>query len=167
VSVQNPGQPLPYRPNGLPIASYETYAEAQRAVDRLSDVQFPVEFVSIVGTDLRMVEQVTGRLTRGRAILAGAASGAWLGLLIGLLFGLFVESGTSWFAVVLAAVGFGALFGVVMGFVGYAATGGRRDFTSRSGIVASRYEVICRGPRIDEARTILEQLAAESRPAGF
>ncbi|HSK54286.1 MAG TPA: general stress protein, partial [Jiangellales bacterium] len=81
MSAQNPAaQPLPYRPSGLPIGSYETYTEAQRAVDRLSDAEFPVEYVSIVGTDLRMVEQVTGRLTRGRAVAAGAASGLWFGL---------------------------------------------------------------------------------------
>jgi hypothetical protein len=48
-----------------------------------------------------------------------------------------------------------------MGLAGYAATGGRRDFVSRSGIVANRYEVLCRGPRIEEARAILERLAAE------
>ena len=54
-------------PDGVPIGSYPTYAKAQEAVDYLSDNQFPVENVTIIGTDLRLVEQVTGRLTRGRA----------------------------------------------------------------------------------------------------
>ena len=31
------------------VASYRTYAEAQRAVDFLSDQRFPVERLSIVG----------------------------------------------------------------------------------------------------------------------
>ena len=152
---------LPYRPNGLPIASYETYPEAQRAVDRLADEGFPVEYVAIVGTDLRMVEQVTGRLTRGRAVAAGAASGAWFGTFVGLLLGLFAPEGSAFLGILVSGIAFGAVFGAVMGMAGYAATGGRRDFLSRSGIVANRYEVLCRGPRIEEARTVLERLAAE------
>ncbi len=54
--------------------SYPTYEGAQRAVDFLSDSKFPVERTAIIGSDLRMVETVLGRLTRGRAALAGAGS---------------------------------------------------------------------------------------------
>ena len=42
------------------IASYGDYAGAQRAIDYLSDKGFPVEHTAIVGSDLRLVEQVTG-----------------------------------------------------------------------------------------------------------
>ena len=77
-------------PRGQVIGSYDTYLEAQRAVDYLSDKQFPVQHVAIVGSDLRMVENVLGRLTRGRAALAGAASGAWFGLFVGVLLTLLV-----------------------------------------------------------------------------
>lgn len=72
-----------------PIAVFDNYADAERAVDRLSDLRFPVERVAIVGHDLRMVEQVTGRLNYGGAALKGAASGALPGALIGWIFGLF------------------------------------------------------------------------------
>jgi hypothetical protein len=34
---------LPTPPKGWPVGSYPTYAEAQRAVDFLSDNQFPVQ----------------------------------------------------------------------------------------------------------------------------
>ena len=51
------------------VASYDTYAEAQRAVDYLSDEKFSVEHVAIVAEGLRFVEQVTGRLNWGRALL--------------------------------------------------------------------------------------------------
>lgn len=65
------------------VGSYPTYTGAQRAVDFLSDSRFPVERTAIIGSDLRMVETVLGRLTRGRAALAGAApapgSGCWSG----------------------------------------------------------------------------------------
>jgi hypothetical protein len=56
------------------VARFEDYQAAQRAVDRLSDDGFPVEKLDIIGSDLRLVERVTGRLTRARAAAAGAAS---------------------------------------------------------------------------------------------
>ncbi|WP_406154862.1 hypothetical protein OG806_01815 [Streptomyces sp. NBC_00882] len=64
-------------------ASYTTYQEAERAVDHLSDQGVLVERVAIVGQDVRLVEQVTGRMERGGAALQGAASGALPGALIG------------------------------------------------------------------------------------
>ena len=77
------------------VRSYPTHPEVQRALDHLSEQGFPVEKVSVVGTDLRLVEDVVGRLTRGRATLAGAASGAWLGVLLGLLLAILSPGGTS------------------------------------------------------------------------
>lgn len=150
----------PKTPADLPVGryalgSYPDYAQAQAVVDHLSDQGFPVETVTIVGADLRLVERVTGRLTRGRAALAGAASTAWLGLLIGLLLGLFAESGTAFVALVLYAVLFGALFGAALGFAAHAATGGKRDFSSTSGLAATRYEVLVEHSRAQEAERIL------------
>ena len=43
------------RPAGWPVGSFNTYAEAQAAVDNLSDRSFPVENLSIVGVDLIQV----------------------------------------------------------------------------------------------------------------
>ncbi len=153
-SGRQPGLPTP--PKGEPIARYATYLEAQRAVDFLSDHQFPVQFVTIVGSGLRMVERVTGRLTYGRVALAGAASGAWFGLFVGLLMSLF---GTSFASVgVFAAMAIGAAFGMLFGVISYALTGGRRDFTSTSQIVASEYEVLCMPEHSHAAVELLQQL---------
>ncbi len=81
---RGPPAPLPTPPKGWPIGSYPTYAEAQRAVDYLSDQEFPVQQVTIVGVDLMQVERVTGRLTWPKVIGGGGVlSGAWLGLFIG------------------------------------------------------------------------------------
>src|SRR6201981_1782560 len=80
--------PLPTPPKGWPVGSYPTYAEAQRAVDYLSDQQFPVHQVTIVGVDLMQVERVTGRLSWPKVLGGGILSGAWLGLFIGLVLGL-------------------------------------------------------------------------------
>ena len=54
------------------VARFDDYESAQRAVDRLSDDGFPVEKLDIVGSGLRLVERVTGRLTTSRAATAGA-----------------------------------------------------------------------------------------------
>src|SRR5690606_3069551 len=67
------------------IASYPTYAQAQRAVDMLSDQSFPVEHVSIVADGLSIVEQVTGRLGWGKSMVNGAIAGAATGALIGFI----------------------------------------------------------------------------------
>jgi hypothetical protein len=70
------------------IATFDDYAEAERAVERLTSHGFPVQLVAIVGRDLRSVEQITGRLTVASAAWRGALSGALPGALIGWIFGL-------------------------------------------------------------------------------
>jgi len=138
------------------VASYPSYEEAQAAVDRLSDERFPVENLDIVGSGLRLVERVTGRLTNARAAAAGAASGAWFGLFIGLLIGIFARTG--WFLLILTAIAIGAVWGAVFGAVAHAMTGGRRDFASASSLVAGQYAVTVHAEVADEARALLTRL---------
>ena len=138
------------------VASYSSYQEAQAAVDRLSDQGFPVENLDIVGSDLRTVERVTGRLTTARATMAGAASGAWFGLFIGLLVGLFTR-GPTWIGLIIGGLLIGAVWGAIFGFASHAATRGRRDFSSAQTLTASRYDIIARGGHADQARSILQQ----------
>ncbi len=147
---------------GVQVGSYDSYEQAQAAVDYLSDQKFPVENVTIIGTDLRMVETVTGRLTTGKAIAAGAAGGAWWGLFVGLLLGIFSPDGGAWFGAVLTGLLIGLVFGALFGYMGYAATRGRRDFTSTSKITAGRYDVMCAPPQAEQAREILARFALRS-----
>ncbi|GHA01948.1 general stress protein [Streptomyces echinoruber] len=140
------------------VGSYPTYEGAQRAVDFLSDSGFPVEHTAIIGSDLRMVETVLGRLTRGRAALAGAGSGAWFGLLVGLLLSLFVPGSHNTLALLLSGLLYGAVFGAVFGFTGHALTGGRHDFASRSQIVAARYDVVADAKVAEDAKNLLIKL---------
>ncbi|MCL3859869.1 general stress protein [Actinotalea sp. K2] len=154
-SARVPAVPTP--PRGDTIATYDTYLEAQKAVDHLSDKEFPVQHVTIVGTDLRMVERVTGRLTYSRVALAGLASGAWLGLFVGLLLWMF--SGPEQAALpIFPAVAIGAAFGILFSIISYSFTSGKRDFTSSSQIVASTYAVLCAGEHAHRARTLLTEL---------
>ena len=137
------------------LREFTSYDQAQRLVDRLSDAGFPVERVRIVGAGIRSVEQVTGRLTKGRAALAGAGTGAWFGLLIGLLFSIFTI-GQAWLAVVLASLVVGAFWGAVFGFVAHWATRGRRDFASVKGLEAARYSVEVEAGYLAEAVRIAD-----------
>lgn len=137
----------------MSLGTYAKYEDAQKAVDYLSDHDFAVQNCMIVGTDLRQVERVTGRLTRGRVIGAGALSGMWIGLFVGLIFALFDTNSTTW--AVLSTVAFGAVFGIVWAFLGYAATKGRRDFTSVSQVVATRYEVLVEHKLAEAGRALL------------
>jgi hypothetical protein len=123
------------------LGVFDKYADAQKAVDFLSDHDFPVQNVLIVGTELKQVERVTGRLTWGKVISAGAASGAWLGLLIGAVLSIFSE-GSSAVVTILGGIAFGIVFGIVSGALGYGATRGQRDFSSVQKVVATKYEVL-------------------------
>jgi hypothetical protein len=138
------------------LGEFTSYREAEHMVDRLSDVGFPVERVRIVGAGLQSVEQVMGRLTKGRATLIGAGLGAWLGLLAGLLVGLFV-AGAAWLTVLLGGLLIGAAFGVVFGFIAHWATDGRRDFASTTGLQAQRYAVEVDSDHAAEALQALDR----------
>jgi Heat induced stress protein YflT domain len=154
------GMPVdPGRPT-VTVATYPDYASAQRAVDYLSDNKFPVEHTAIVGTDLRLVERVLGRLTTGRAAMAGLASGAWFGLFIGLLLGIFAVG--NWFAVVAAGLLIGAVWGAIFGAFAHAMTRGARDFTSQSMLDAGQYAVTVTAEHADASRQLLARLEPQN-----
>lgn len=150
-----PGSPASIPVGRHVLGSYPQYAQAQAVVDHLSDSGFPVETVTIVGADLKLVERVTGRLTTGKAAAAGALSTGWLGLLFGLFVGLFAESASGAFTLALYGLVFGAIAGAVLGFAAHAATGGRRDFASQTGLAATRYEVLVEQGQAAEAERVL------------
>lgn len=156
----------PTLPAGEPVASYASYLEAQKAVDHLSDQHFPVQLVTIVGSDLRLVERVTGRLSYPRVAVAGLASGAWFGLAIGLLLSLFATSDSSSALPILPAILIGAGFGMLFSVISYSFTGGRRDFTSASQIVAGRYTVLCAVEQAHQARQLLQEVGGVVRGGG-
>ena len=139
------------------IASYSTYAEAERSVDRLSDQGFPVERSAIVGRGLHSVEQVTGRMTVGRAALISAGQGALIGLLFALLFGI-VFTGPAFGELLLYSVVVGVAFAAPLGALVQYASGGRRDFVSATRIEADRYDLQVEEDVADEATRLLEAM---------
>lgn len=138
------------------IARFPDYLQAQAVVDRLSDAEFDVSTVKIVGEGLRSEEYVTGRMTNGRATLAGAGSGAWFGLFIGILFGIFAPA-AGWLSIILWALVIGAVWGAIFGFIAHAVTGGKRDFKSLKTMAARDYLVQVQAPNANDALAILNR----------
>ena len=158
MSLSSRQSPTPSRSRRT-IATYSTYREAERAVDWLSDQGFAVENIAIVGTGLRTVEQVMGRVTVARAALIGAGQGALIGLLFALLFGLFF-TGPGFFGLLLYAVVVGAIFGAVFGAMAHGMRRGERDFASMQRTEAERYEVQVDDAVAGEAQRLLTAMPA-------
>lgn len=142
------------------IASFTNYRDAERAVDHLSDNKFPVGRTAIIGVDVRMVEQVVGRMSWGRALLNGATAGAVPGLLFGWIFGLFdlINPLVAAFTLALYGLVFGAVIGAVIGVIFYALQRGRRDFASVTMMVPRRYDLVVDEEVADEAQRLLARM---------
>jgi hypothetical protein len=144
-------------PTGDVLGTYETYAEAQAIVDRLAKGDFSVSDLSIIGNDLKSVERVTRKLSWNRAALEGALSGAWFGLFIGLLL-TFLQTDAIW-TLFVAAIVFGAVFGMFFRLAGYAIARRNRDFESQTQVLATNYQVLVAQGHLAKAQDVL------SRPA--
>jgi hypothetical protein len=155
-----PTEPTPGAQARTTVATYSNYREAERAVDFLSDKGFPVQRAAIVGTGLRTVEQIAGRVTTGRAALLGAGQGALIGLFFALLLGLFFTIDEAFFGVLLYGLIVGALFGATFGAITQAMYGGRRDFASVQGMEAERYELQVDQEVAAQAKQLLAELGA-------
>jgi len=144
----------------MSLGVYDHYEQAQRVVDYLSDSGFPVEKTEIVGTGLKTVERVTGRLTRGKVALAGALSGLWIGLFVGIAFSIFGSQNQVGFLITTPLLG--AVFGLVWSQLGFRAAtqGGARDFASINRTIATQYEVRVEHTRAADARELLAKMPA-------
>ncbi|AQP47806.1 hypothetical protein BW730_10185 [Tessaracoccus aquimaris] len=136
------------------LAEFSTYEEAQSAVDYLADSKFAVENLMIVGTNLKLIERVTGRRTWGSVLGQGAVSGITMGLLVGVMLMLFLRGDM---VMLLVGLGMGIIFGVMAAGLGYAVSGGKRDFNSARQTVATSYEIVVEHKVAAEARELLTQ----------
>lgn len=139
------------------LGSYDTYAEAQSVVDRLAKADFTIADLSIIGSDLKIVERVTRKLSWSRAALEGALSGAWFGLFIGLLLTFFTTP-INW-SFVVAALLIGAVAGMFFRLISYGISRRSRDFDSQTQVLATQYQVLVAGEHLAKAQDAL------SRPA--
>ena len=147
------------------VGLYNSYAEAQKAVDFLSDQKFAVQNLAIVGTDLKSVERVLGRRNWGTVIGQGVQFGISTGLLVGLVVLIFTPPGNV-LLLLLTALVIGIVLGIGMQAIAYAMSQGKRDFMSVTQTVATKYEVLCEHKVAAQARELLLQLPG-ARAAAF
>jgi hypothetical protein len=147
------------------VASYRSYRDAEQAVNYLADNRFPVERVAIVGRELELVQQVTGRLTAVGAAARGALTGAVTGVLIGWLFAIF-----SWFDpriasawLIIDALWFGTLVGIVMGLFTYLITRSRRRFDAIAMMQPEYFDIAVDELYADDAARMLLGFPLPSR----
>lgn len=139
------------------VAVYDSYADAQKAVDYLSDEHFPVENLCIVGTDLKLVERVLGRRAWPQVLASGAMSGIGTGVFVGLIMKL-LYSQLSFASALLTGLILGMAMGLLSASISYMSTRGQRDFSSISATVATRYEVLGEHKVVNQAREMLSKM---------
>ena len=149
--------------NPRSVAIYDTYEDAQHAVDYLADHKFAVQKLMIVGTDLKSIERVTGALTWGKVLMGGVLSGVMWGMMLSVLLWIFMPGRS-----LVAIVGYGLVAGIVYGMlaqaVQYGFTRGKRDFASQTTVVATHYEVLGEVDVYQEARRLLGETAPINYP---
>jgi hypothetical protein len=147
---------ISHEPARRTVSSVSRYEDAEHAVDYLSDHDFPVDHVSIVGSGLRYVEKVSGRLTTGRAALTGGGYGALFGAFWAIVFGtVFTTDDATFLGVLAFSILAGAVFGGLVNALAHAFAEGRRDFTSTSETRADHYEVQVEDGYASEAQRLL------------
>ena len=139
------------------VGIYDSYADAQKAVDYLSDEKFEVRNLAIVGTDLKSVERVLGRRSWRSVLQQGVVSGVSTGFLIALLMIIFVKP-ASIVLLIITALLIGIAVSLLFAAIGYAISGGRRDFTSVTQTVATKYEVLCEHKVAQQAREMVAKM---------
>ena len=137
------------------VGQYKLYEEAQAAVDFLSDEEFPVQNLLIVGTDLRSVERITGRRTWKTVLAQGAVSGIGTGIFVGLMLFLFTGPEVNLGVLILVGLLLGVIIGMSTSAIGYAMTQGKRYVNSMRQIVATSYEVMSEHNVAVRARELL------------
>ncbi|GAA3139401.1 hypothetical protein GCM10020255_015510 [Rhodococcus baikonurensis] len=139
------------------IATFDTYADAESAVDYLSDQHFTVDKLAIVGRDIELVEQIVGRLNYGWAALRGARRGRADGCAVRLdlrvtRLGSAAAHGPR---ARLLRVGIRCRCGRSARPAHVCAAGRRRDFTSIQSLQPRHYEVLADVEVADEAVRLL------------
>lgn len=142
-------------PQGETLGTYRTHEEVQSTIAYLAENGFNVRNLSIVGSDVKIVETVMGLSSWAQVAGRGALMGAWLGLILGLLMSFFggdqaLQSG-SLLPGLIIGIGLGILWGIVS-----RALGGRKNSViARPQVVAAEFQLLCDPLQVNEARGIL------------
>lgn len=146
-------QLYPTVPRGIEVAVYDTYQAAAGAIDTLVEREFPVDKVSVIGSELRSIERITSGLSYPKAALSGLASGLWFGLFLGLI--MVIWSPASGVNYLFAALALGAGFGIISGVATYAFTRRYKNYQSTNAVVATKYSIVVSPEVAAQAQGIL------------
>ncbi|GLJ60439.1 hypothetical protein GCM10017576_05680 [Microbacterium barkeri] len=138
---------------GETVASFRDYDGALKAVSKLIAAEVPARDIAIVGTALRSIEKVTGRLGWAQAAWAGALNGVLLGLLLGAMVVIWTPALPMGAFVGMLLLG--VAMGMVFGLVNYMIVRRRRDFASVMQVTADHYEVAVERASVAKARQVL------------
>ena len=162
---RTPRNQAPAIPQGEVVANFKQYTDAIAYVDNLIKHNFPAGSVAIVGSDLRTVERIRGKINYNRLALGGAVTGSWVGLAFGLIFGAGVEpvdpNEFTFSESMLSSVVIGAGLGMLFNVVRYALSRNKKTFVSQSAVVAAKYQVQVPASLADQARAV--PAAAETK----
>ena len=155
-------------PAGEVVATFGDYVRAQKAVSTLVAGDVPARDITIVGTGLRSVERVTGKLGWGSAARTGSINGTLLGVFFAAIVAIGMpDAPLQLFAGVLLM---GIAFGMLMSLLSYSFVRRRRDYASFTQVLAEQYEVTVVAASVHKARGVLEGhntgAASAVRPAG-
>ena len=132
-------------PQGEVVAEFSQYLEATQFVEKLVRHNFPAGAIAIVGSDLRTVERIRGKLSYSRLAIGGAVTGSWLGLIYGILFTGSTTAATAFepaqYTGVVQAIVIGAGIGMLFNVIRFSLAKSKRSFVSQSAVVASKYQV--------------------------
>jgi hypothetical protein len=146
------------------VATFETHAEATRAIEALADAGFPVEKGAIIARDIELVERVIGRLTSWRAALKGAVIGSIVAAVVGLALGMFraIDLGLG---LALSGLLLGAIAGAVVGWACHIAEHERPVLESASSVRASAFDLVVT-ENAGEAARIVDEAQRSAEPGG-
>ena len=153
-------------PEGGVVGQFKDYREAVKVVEQLIDSGFPARLISIIGSDLKTVESLKGKLGFGRVALSGAVTGSWIGLFFGLVFGATSTAEQVVVTNLSAGIVIGAGVGMLLNVVRFSLTKNKRSFISAQAVVAKKYDVIVpTGQLADAKKAIKASAAATKKPA--
>lgn len=153
-------------PTGHSLGEFASYPAATEFVNKLIEGDFTASKISIIGSDLKLVERVRGRLGYGRVALGGALTGIWIGLLLAILFGAGIEvTADNQINYVperfIAALVIGIGIGMLLNILRFAFNKSRRNFVSAPVSVAQSYQVVVPNEDADAARESLAKVNRE------
>lgn len=155
--------PAGFDETGPTVASFPRYEAAQKAVSQLIAGDIPAKQIAIVGTGLRSIERVTGKLGFATAARSGAINGLFLGLVFSAIFVIGTPSPPIQLFVGVLLVG--VAIGMLLSIVTFALVRRRRDYASVAQVLADHYDVTVSSEHVHRAREILGTLVVVARPA--